>query len=326
MKKIKTILGIAFAMLILTGCEKNVENEDFSIITTNFASYDYAREITKDADNVTVKMLLSPGAESHAYEPTPQDVINIENSDVFIYVGGESDTWVDNILNDIDSNKTKPIKLMDLVNLLEEEEVEGMEHNHDHEEEHEEEHEHEHEEEHEHEYDEHVWTSPVNSIKITERITEIIKPLDIENSELYEENSKEYIKKLEKIDETFKDVIENADYDTLIFGDRFPFRYFTEEYNLNYYAAFSGCSEATEASASTIAFLIDKVKEENMNVVLKIELTNPNIANAISEATNSKVLELNAAHNISKKDFESGNTLLDIYEDNIKVLKEALYK
>ena len=322
MKKISKILLVfvvaVFSIVSLTGCNKNKDNENkLTIVTTNFPSYDFARAVVKDNKDVELKMLLKPGAESHDFEPTPQDIIDIKNSDLFIYTGGESDEWIGDILDDIDTDKTKVIKMMDLVDVKEEEIVEGME-----DEEHEEEDEHHDEEE--VEYDEHVWTSPVNAIKIVNALRDEVVSIDNDNKKVYEDSAKEYTDKLEKIDNEFKDIVKNAKRKEIIFGDRFPLRYFVDEYNLKYYAAFPGCSAQTEASAKTISYLVDKVKEDKIPVVFHIELSNGKIAEAISKETGAKVLEFNTAHNISQKDFDAGVTYVDIMEENTKVLKEAL--
>ncbi len=322
MKKISKILLVfvvaVFSIVSLTGCNKNKDNENkLTIVTTNFPSYDFARAVVKDNKDVELKMLLKPGAESHDFEPTPQDIIDIKNSDLFIYTGGESDEWISDILDDIDTDKTKVIKMMDLVDVKEEEIVEGME-----DEEHEEEEEHHDEEE--VEYDEHVWTSPVNAIKIVNALRDEVVSIDNDNKKVYEDSAKEYTDKLEKIDNEFKDIVKNAKRKEIIFGDRFPLRYFVDEYNLKYYAAFPGCSAQTEASAKTISYLVDKVKEDKIPVVFHIELSNGKIAEAISKETGAKVLEFNTAHNISQKDFDAGVTYVDIMEENTKVLKEAL--
>ena len=309
-----TIVTIMFiSLLCLNGCSinnnNNNNNNKLTIIASSFPGYDFARAITKDSNNIEVKMLLNPGTEMHNYEPTPQDIIKINNSKMFIYVGGDSDEWINDIIGDIDTSKTKLVKLMDLVNVVEEEHVKGMEVE---------------DEEEETEYDEHVWTSPKNAITIINKIKDIIIDIDKDNQNLYENNALNYINKLNVIDNEIKNIVNNGIRKEIIIGDRFPFRYFTDEYNLSYYAAFPGCSEQTEASAKTISFLIDKVKNDNIPVVFHIELSKGNIAKTISEETGAKVLEFNSAHNISQKDFDRGVTYIDIMNNNIKALKEAL--
>ena len=307
MKKYKKILFIL--IILLVGCTKTNQEKRVNIITTSFPGYDFARAIIKNVEDVNVEMLLKPGTEMHDYEPTPKDIIKIEKASMFIYVGGESDEWTDKILKKINPKKTKIIKLIDIVDKKTEEEVEGMEEEHEH---------------HEEEYDEHVWTSPVNAIKITKNIEKEIIKIDKVKKENYEKNADEYINILNQIDTDIRNIVNNSKRKELIFADRFPFRYFTDEYNLKYYAAFKGCSEQTEASSKTIAFLINKVKEDNIPVVLHIELSNKKLANEISKQTNAKVLEFSSAHNISKQDFENQVTYVDIMNKNIEVLKEAL--
>ena len=313
MKKISKLLLIfvvsIFGIVSLTGCNKKQETQDkLTIVSTNFPGYDFARAITMDNTNVKVKMLLKPGAESHTFEPTPEDIKTIKNSDIFIYVGGDSDEWVDDILNDIDTDKTKIIKLIDLVDAKEEVTTEGMESD----------------EEEESELDEHVWTSPKNAIEIINKLKKEIINIDSDEKSNLESNANNYVNKLNDLDTEFKSIVKTAKRKEIIVGDRFPFRYFADEYGLSYYAAFPGCSEQTEASAKTISFLANKVKEDKIPVILKTELSGGNIANTIAKETNTKVLEFNSAHNISQSDFDAGITYVDIMKKNAEVLKEAL--
>ncbi len=321
-KVLKTLSGIALIALILGASifviTKFAGNKNSArIISSNFIGYDFARAVTGDKSEIS--MLLKLGAEAHDFEPTPEDIINIKNADLFIYVGGESDEWIENLLegNEIPAEKT--LRLMDLVEVKEEELSEGMEeHEHD-------EHEHSHEDHEEHEeYDEHIWTSPVNAIKLVNGTKDKLSKIHPEKEGIYTKNANAYISRLLAIDQKIRDVVSSSTKKELIFGDRFPFRYFVDEYGLSYYAAFPGCSEQTEASSQTIAFLIDKVKTDGIKTILKIELTSDKLAKTIAEEAGAKVLTLNAAHNISKEDFESGLTYADIMEANINVLKEAL--
>lgn len=313
MKKIiKLFVVLVIVIGVVCGCKKVDKQDKLSIVTTNFASYDFVRAIVKDNKNVEVKMLLKPGSDMHSYEPTPKDIISIEESDLFVYNGGESEEWVDDILGDIDTKNTKIVKMMDLVNLSEEEVIEGMES------------EEEEEESDEKEYDEHVWSSPANAIKIIRSLEGDIIKMDVTSSKLYEDSASEYISKLEEIDKNIKEVVSNSKRKTIVFGDRFPLRYFVDEYGLKYYAAFPGCSEQTEASSKTISYLIEKVKKEKIPVVFHIELSSDKISKTISKETGAKVKEFNAVHNISKDDFNDGVTYVDLMNKNIKVLKEAL--
>ena len=258
-------------------------------------------------------MLLKPGMESHSYDPTPQDIIKIQECDLFIYVGGESDHWVNDIL---DSDKEKPkkvIALMECVDTVAEDTVEGMT-----------EEEHEEKDSDEVEYDEHVWTSPKNAITISKKIAGTMKELSPSDASVFEKNLNSYSKELSSLDDSFRKVVDGTRNRTLVFGDRFPFRYFADEYGLNYYAAFPGCSSETEPSAATISFLIDKVKEKKIPVVFTIEFSNGKVADTICEATGAKKLEFHSCHNVTQEMFDSGVTYVSLMNGNVSKLKEAL--
>lgn len=303
----KKIMIYLLSLFLLTGCTTSItESNKLSIVTTIFPQFDFVREIARD--NVEITMLLSPGEESHSYEPTPQDIKAIQNCDLFIYVGGENDVWVENILDSLDTIPDT-LKLVDCVDTVNEESIEGMfERSED-----------------EEAIDEHVWTSPTNAIKIVEKITELLTSKDIDNKDIYIENSNNYISELEELYNAFKEVIDNGVRNTIVFGDRFPFRYLADEYGLEYYAAFPGCSSENEPSAATIAYLINKVKDEDIPVVFTIELSNQNIANAIAEATNAQVLTFYSCHNVTKDQFNEGVSYLDMMWENVESLKTALY-
>lgn len=319
MKKITPLfLGMA---LLLTSCDissgKSEDSDKLSIVTTIFPPYDFVREIADD--NVEITMLLEPGSESHSYEPTPQDIIKIQESDLFIYVGGEGDVWVDTILDSMDK-PLNTIVLMDEVEAVAEEIIEGMEHEHEHE--HDENCDHDHSEE--AELDEHVWTSPENAIKIVESIRDELCSIDEENSGTYKTNADAYLKELNALNDNIKEIVKTGKRDTVVFGDRFPMRYFADCYDISYYAAFPGCSTDSEPSASTIAFLIDKVKEENIPVIFSIEFSNQKVAKTISEATGAKIYEFHSCHNVTSDDFKNGASYLSLMTRNAEVLKEAL--
>lgn len=251
-------------------------------------------------------MLVKPAAETHSFEPTPQDIIDITNADFFIYVGGESDEWVDRVLKDNNISEDKTIRMMDFVNLKQEELKEGMAG------------------EDEGEYDEHIWTSPINAIRIIEAIRDRLVAKNPAKLDAYTDNTQKYAAQLQNINQEIRTIVQNSKRKELIFADRFPFRYFVDEYDLDYYAAFPGCSDQTEASSNTVAFLINKVKTDNIPVVLKIELTSGALAQTISAETGAKILTLSAGHNISQADFDSGKTFVDIMTENITILREAL--
>lgn len=511
----KRILSIFLSTLLMaalfTACAGSSnpaggsESGKISVVATIFPQYDFVRQIAGDHAELT--MLLPPGSESHSYEPTPQDIISIQNCDMFIYVGGESDTWIDDILESMDTSKMEIVSLMDLVDTVEEEIVEGMEDDHDHShdgeiheediedrplsdfegswqsvlpyfedgtldeyiaataeknettpgeekagflekratdymtiditddgltvhtdtgsasgsyayaeyrpvrnedgeitsvwyiyqlsgpaegmpayiafsdheikarahdddhgDDHDEDHDHEdelahfhirygndgidalmdvknwaptyypagasaeeikdalagHDHSHEAEYDEHVWTSPKNAMTIVQALSDKLCALDSANSAAYEQNTAAYLEKLGGLDSAFRSVVEEGSRKTLVFGDRFPFRYFVDAYDLAYFAAFPGCSTETEASAATVAFLIDKVKDEQIPVVFHIELSNEKMADTICEFTGAEKRLLHSCHNITKAEFESGVTYLDLMTQNVETLREAL--
>lgn len=316
-KKIILLLIVILIMIVFSSCGKKVEeaekskdNGKINVVASIFPEYDFLRQIGGDHINLT--MLLTPGAESHSYEPTPQDILEVQNSDLFVYVGGDSDAWVSSILDSMDKSKMKIVTLMDCVDLVEEETVAGMEE------------ESEEEEPDKPEMDEHVWTSPKNAALIVQKLCDGLCEIDPDNANEYKANTDSYVKKLNELDSKFQDVVNNSKRKEIIVGDRFPFRYFVDAYGLDYYAAFPGCSTDTEPSAATVAFLIDKVKEDKIPVVFHIELSNEQMCDSICSATGAKKELLNAIHNVSKDDFNAGVTYLDLMNHNVEVLKEAL--
>jgi zinc transport system substrate-binding protein len=321
LKKYISIIILA-SLAMLANCGKQSKDKQpagsgkISVVATIFPSCDFARAVAGDKAEIT--MLLPPAAESHSFEPRPQDIVKIQKSDVFIHAGGESDAWVEKILESIDAPKMKTITMLKCVDAVEEEIVEGMQ-----------------PEEGEEsgnkdggeegpEYDEHVWTSPRNAKLIVRKIFETLCEADPSNADAYGQNTAAYLSKLDELDAKFKGVVDSAARKTIVFGDRFPFRYFADAYGLKYFAAFPGCATETEASAKTVAFLIDKVKKEKIPVVFFIELSNEKMANTISEATGAKTRLLHACHNVTKADFEAGKTYLDFMSANVETLREAL--
>ena len=310
------------------GCDFNFENSSGSgklnIITTNFPLYDFARQICgygESNDNETivpnVMLLLPPGVESHTYEPSPRDIIRIQECDLFIYVGGDSDAWVDRILSNMDK-PVRSIKLIDYIDAVEEELSEGMEAESEHE------HEHNHEVDDKIDYDPHIWTSPKNAVKMIKAIQEEICRLDASNTDFYKSNADKYNGEIQRLDFEFTEFFKTIKNKCLIFGDRFPFRYFAEAYNLKYYAAFPGCSTQSEPGSATIAFLIDKVKSEKISTVFYIEFSNHGIADSIAAAANVKTALLHSCHNISSDDIDNNVTYLSLMEQNLKTLKGAM--
>ena len=319
-KKLIVVL-MAVISVMLVGCSyiRPGDNGKINIVTTVFASYDFAKQVAGDNANVT--LLIKPGSESHSSEPTPKDIIAMEECDIFIYTGGENDTWLDYILESVDNKDMVIIKMLDLVEKYEEEHVEGMEGHHHH-------HSHDHEdhegEEGKTEWDEHVWTDPLNAVKISEKIKDVLCEEDSSNKVEYERNFTAFSRALIELDMEFEEIINNAERKEIVFGDRFPLRYFVEAYGLDYYAAFPGCAAESEPSAKTVAFLIDKVKENGIPVVFKIELSNGNIAETIGRDAGAKVLTFYTCHNLSRDDFENGETYISLMERNLLTLREAL--
>lgn len=308
-RNIKLLVILALILLAGFGIIVGISNsqkqsEKPTIVTTNFPAYDFTRAIA--GDKVEIKMLLKPGTEMHDYEPSPSDIIDIQKSKLFVYNGGESDEWVEEILESLEPNKT--LKMTDAVELVEEEVVEGMETQTDE----------------EPEFDEHVWTSPKNAKKIVNHIKDALVEIFPEDRASFEQNAADYTVKLDELDNIFQRIVDNGKRKTIVFGDRFPLRYFADEYGLDYYAAFPGCSEQNEASSATVAFLVDKVKSEEIPVVFKIEMSSSKLAQTIANEAGAKVLTFHSAHNISVDDFNAGATYVDIMEQNLTVLEEAL--
>lgn len=318
LKRLFSLL-LAGMMLLggLSGCSAPAEQEEgLSVVATIFPQYDFARQVMGGDDNLT--MLLRPGQEVHSYEPTPQDIIAIQNCDLFIYVGGESDAWIEDVLDGMDTSNMVILSLMDVVDPLEEDTENVLENPEEHD--HQEDGTHLHEEE----YDEHVWTSPKNAMLITQAICDALCEIDPDNAGQYQANTADYLTQLEALDAAFREVIGDAQRDTLFFGDRFPLLYFVREYGLNYYAAFPGCASETEPSAATVAKLIDLVREEAAPVVYQIELSNGNIARSIADSSGARVETFYTCHNITRDDFNAGETYLSLMQRNVDSLKEAL--
>ncbi|MEE0855426.1 metal ABC transporter substrate-binding protein [Eubacterium ventriosum] len=360
----KSVVFIVTISMILgmAGCGKTTEKEDnyrLKIVTSLFPYYDMARAVIGDVKGIDLKMIVTPGQDSHSFEPTPSDVIQMENADVLIYNGGSLETWIDTLLDSLNNKNQIQMKMMDYVDVLNEEIVEGMDtrfEEHDHEEHshkednhnkenhkedsHSEEnhkednhsedssndsefHNEDSEEEHE-ETDEHIWTSPVNEIIMTEKICETLSKALPEEKENFQKNAENYISQLKELDNEFRTIVENAKTKEIIFADKFPLQYFTKEYGLKYYAAFPGCGSDMEPSAKTIAFLVDKIKEDNIKAVFYLELSSHIVADAIETDTGAKPLQFNSCHNITQKQFDSGVTYVDLMKENVNNLKIAL--
>ena len=303
-KEMKKLLLLLLSLMMVVSCaRKEASSEDsFTVVAIDFPSYDAARFLLGDDDKLV--MLLRPGVEMHSYDPTPKDMIEIADADLVVFAGGPSDEWVYRILESTEN--ASYFTLLSAVKPLFEEHVEGMEADSDEED----------------EIDEHVWTSPINEIAILKALSE--KLCEMTGKSIYEERFEEIAGKLEALDNEFRQIVEDADINTLLFASRFPLRYFTEEYGLDYYAAFPGCAEESEPSAKTVAFLIDKARELNVPCILNIELSSSLIANTIADEAGCKVKVFQSIHNVTPEDYRSGADYLTLMERNKEVLREAL--
>jgi zinc transport system substrate-binding protein len=301
------------------------------IVTTIFPEYDWTKNILgKDASGAEVTMLLDSGVDLHSYQPSADDILTISNCDVFVYIGGESEKWVDDVLREANNSNMIIVDLMDVLgeSVKEEEVVEGMqeEDDHDHNDADHDEKEHAHEDE-EKEYDEHIWLSLKNASKCVDSIAKAVSDADPDNSAVYRKNADDYIAKINALDAEYQSVTDSAPVKTLLFGDRFPFRYMTDDYGLTYYAAFVGCSAETEASFETITFLAGKVDELSLDSVITIEGSDHRIADTVVNSTkkrNQKVLTMNSMQSVTSKDIKNGEDYLSVMTENLETLKEAL--
>ena len=332
MKKITALL-LALFMLVgaLAGCGKQNDTnqtDKLSIVTTIFPEYDWVREILGDkADNAEITMLLDNGVDLHSYQPTADDIVKISDCDLFIYVGGESDEWVEDALRNAANRNMKVINLLEVLgdSVKTEEIVEGMQEEHEHEDAHA--HDDAEEHEHEEEVDEHVWLSLKNAKMLVRVISKALQELDPDNKDIYAANADAYVKKLSALDADYQAAVDAASNKTILFGDRFPFRYLVDDYGLRYYAAFVGCSAETEAGFETISFLAKRVDEWKLPCVLTIEGAQHKIAETIVQNTttkNQKVLTMDSMQSTTTQDVKNGTTYLSVMEKNLSVLKEAL--
>lgn len=330
----KKIIIAVLCMLLtagaLAGCgekNKSEKNADLSIVATIFPGYDWVREIMGDeAENADITMLMDNGTDLHSYQPTADDIIKISKCDLFIYAGGESDEWVKDALKQAENKDMKVINMIEMLgdSVKTEEVVEGMESEHDHD--HDEDGDH-HDSDQEVEYDEHTWLSLKNAEMICEAIENDLSSLDPENKDIYKKNSEEYISKLSELDSKYQKTVDDAARKTVLFGDRFPFRYLTDDYGLDYYAAFVGCSAETEASFKTVKFLAEKVDELDLPCVMTIEGSDHKIAETIIRNTadkDQKVLTMDSMQAVTASDLKDGKTYLSLMEKNLEALKEAL--
>lgn len=329
--------------------EKGNSNK-ISIVCTTFPQYDWVKNILgEEAERFNVTLLLDNGVDMHSYQPAVKDIATAGSSNLFIYVGGESDTWVEDALKEAKNKDLKAINLMETLgnSVKEEEVVEGMQEEkeslgHSHEKSSKEKQEQTQKESHENsqeingqkeaadeepEYDEHIWLSIRNAEIMVKNIEKAIEQLDSDNAKVYQTNAENYIKKLDTLDKQYANTIQNAKYKAILFGDRFPFRYMADDYDLKYYAAFAGCSAETMAGFETVTFLAKKADELRLPVILTIENSDGRIAEAVKSNTtkkNQKILAMNSLQSVTKEQIADGITYLQVMQENLSVLSEAL--
>lgn len=329
--------------------EKGNSNK-ISIVCTTFPQYDWVKNILgEEAERFNVTLLLDNGVDMHSYQPAVKDIATAGSSDLFIYVGGESDTWVEDALKEAKNKDLKAINLMETLgnSVKEEEVVEGMQEEreslgHSHEKSSKEKQEQTQKESHENsqeingqkeaadeepEYDEHIWLSIRNAEIMVKNIEKAIEQLDSDNAKVYQTNAENYIKKLDTLDKQYANTIQNAKYKAILFGDRFPFRYMADDYDLKYYAAFAGCSAETMAGFETVTFLAKKADELRLPVILTIENSDGRIAEAVKSNTtkkNQKILAMNSLQSVTKEQLADGITYLQVMQENLSVLSEVL--
>ncbi len=321
MKKFLSILSLSIAiLLVFSGCTggKNIKkNDKLKIVTTVFPVYDWVRNIVGENSNVELTMLLDSGVDLHSFQPTADDIITVSSADMFIYIGGESDEWTKDALKEAVNKDMTVISLIDELgnNAKEEELKEGMEP------------EEEETEEDAPEYDEHIWLSLKNASVLCEKIKDALVLKDGKNKALYEENCKKYTDELISLDKEYETAVKSSKVKTLLFADRFPFRYLADDYGLDYFAAFKGCSAESEASFETVSFLAKKTDELNLTCIFTIDGTKTDIAKTVvgnTKTKNQKILSLNSMQSVTSGDVENGVKYIDIMKSNLSVLKEAL--
>ena len=325
----KKVISLLLAALLLTTClsacasgskPSAAESDKLQIVVTIFPIYDWLLNVLgDDAAGAEVTMLQDSGVDLHSFQPSAADILKISNCDLFVYIGGESDFWVDEALKEAVNKDMTVLNLMQLLGdaVKEEEVIDGMQA----------EEEDEAEEEEETEYDEHIWLSLHNAAVLTDSIAQSLRRIDAEHAESYEANAAAYIEKLNALDAQYASAVQSAAVTSLLFGDRFPFRYLVDDYGLDYYAAFVGCSAETEASFETITFLAGKTDELRLSAVLTIEGTDHRIAETIVQNTQTKdqrILTMDSMQSVTAKDAENGTTYLSVMEQNLSVLKDAL--
>jgi len=301
----KKMLFVILALL-LTGSMSAMAGGRLKVVATNFPCYDFARQVCGDGAEVT--MLLKPGTEAHAYDPTPADILAMGNADLFVYIGGESDAWADGILASFDEgDRPATLRMMDCVSdLVEEDDADAGHHGAVP------------------EYDEHIWTSPVNAAAMVRALGEALAGLDGADADAFREAANAYAAQIEGIDGALRRLVEGAKRKTLVFADRFPFVYLTREYGLDYVAAFSSCTADTEPSAQTVMALIDRVVSEDIPAVYTIELSTQAVAKTVAEETGAGILTLHSMQTVTQDEFEAGESYVSLMQRNLEALGRGL--
>lgn len=304
MKKFALII---ISALLIFGCQKNSGSESagdrLKIVVTGFPLYDFARAVSKDRADIT--MLIKPGSDAHSYDPSPMDIMKIEQSNIFIYMGGEGDSWVKNVLSSISNDKLKVIRIFDFIPPYIGEQDDNMS-------------------SHNHHMDEHIWTSPIIAQQIVDVISREIADADAVNKDFYLANAYEYREKISSLDMEFRTLIDGSDRRAIIVADRFPFMYFAEEYSLDHVSAFPGCDVETDISVSVMADLINAIKDGGYKYIYYVELSNQKIADAVSGHTGAEKLLLHSIQNVTADEFSSGETYVSLMRKNLENLRRGL--
>lgn len=311
MQKLKRIIACVLAVCVLCGfagcgdAGKKEKSDKLSIVCTLFPQYDFVREIVGGKADVT--LLLTPGTDSHSYDPSPADMVKISECDLFVYTGNLMEAWTAQVIETLPES-VKVLNVSDGLELsaVKQEDKEDID-----------------EHEHEHAADPHVWTNPQNAVKISRRIADMLCEIDPDNTDEYTASANEYIKKLEALDEEIEKAVKAADYKKIVICDRFSMHYFCQRYGIDYIAAFDSCTANTEPSPAVIVEITNEVKENNIPAVFAAELSNRKVADAVAEQTGAAVLELHSCHNLSAEDFDAGESYLSLMQRNLQNLKIA---
>ncbi len=304
----KLLFLLICLILCVAGCSAPQQRSDkIKVVSTLFCGYDFARAV--GGEKIENKQLLPPGTDIHTFEPTPTDITDIVNCDIFVYIGGESETWVERILSSVNTDDMRIIRVLDYVQPT------PHEHAHEHT---------EHCDEHHGEYDEHVWTSPLNAIEMVGIICDALCAEDPGNANTYRISCEDYIKQIKETADKISEVVNSAEKKRIVVADRFPFKYFAEYYGLSYSAAFAGCEADTDADLMTVIKLIEDVNNNGLNAVFCTEFSSRNVADTVAENTGAEVLELHSAHNVSAADFYGGTTYVEIMNRNLEAINRGL--